>query len=64
MNIYAVALREQGDGGTALDWIEFYHADDPEHAREQAQDANGRAKVLAVAVDPYADAAWTSPSHG
>lgn len=54
MNLYAVALGEPG--GVDLDpqecsWIEFYWADDPDHAVEQARDANGETRdVLCVAA--------------
>ena len=53
LSLYAVCLKSP-DGP----WIEFYWADDREHAEEQAEDANQDAEVACVAyaqryVDDY-----------
>ena len=45
---YAVAMKTIGGLHTAY-WIEFYYADDTEHATEQARDANPNAEILCAA---------------
>ena len=35
-------------------WIEFYWAEDTDHAEQQAEDANPNCAVVCVAVSPYA----------
>jgi hypothetical protein len=56
MNRYAVALRNPGAYHFGDTWIEFYSADDADHAREQAEDANVSAEILAIASVPKEDA--------
>lgn len=52
MDRYAVALsiRENVDEGPDTYWIEFYYADDSNHAYEQARNANPEAEILCVAT--------------
>lgn len=44
MNLYAVAFTDHT--------VEFYFADDREHAREQGEDANGSGSIYAIAMVP------------
>ena len=48
MHLYAASISD--DVGA---WIEFYWADDDEHAREQAKNANPFMDVQCVASVPY-----------
>lgn len=57
MKLYAVCLNtETGIGGRTIReddfWIEFYMAEDREHAREQAENGNEGCAVVCVAVVP------------
>lgn len=52
MDQYAVAFRNFGAYDFGSYWIEFYWADDADHAREQAADANCSAAIMAVALVP------------
>jgi hypothetical protein len=49
-NYYAVALSNPGAYHFGDVWIECYWADNAEHAKEQAQDANTSAEILAVKI--------------
>lgn len=53
MKLYAVCLNT-ADHDTYPDdwWIEFYWAEDSEHAEEQALDANPRCAIVCVANVP------------
>ena len=52
MERYAVAIKNPGAYHFGDAWIEFYSADDQDHAREQAEDANSSAEILCVALVP------------
>jgi len=53
MFLFAVALKEPGHHWDI--WIEFYWADDEDHAREQAENAHENASgvILCVALCPH-----------
>ena len=53
MNLYAVAFKNEGVYHFGDAWIEYYWADDEDHAREQADDSNASADLLCIAVCPY-----------
>lgn len=53
MRLYAVSLKNEGVYHFGDAWIEFYWADDDEHAREQAEDMNASAEILTIAFVPY-----------
>ena len=56
MYLYAVCL----NGQVGLDdwWIEFYWAEDQEHAEEQAHDANRESAIVCVAIVPAQDGGY------
>ncbi len=58
MQQYAVAFSEE----RSAIWIEFYWADDAEHAREQAINANEDTAIEAIAFVPTEDNKEVSPA--
>lgn len=54
MKLFAVCLDIELGGRSQSDdrWIEFYMAEDPEHAAEQAEDANEGCEIVCVASVP------------
>lgn len=52
MNLYAVCLNTSGLSYPDDWWIEFYSADDSEHAEEQAENANPGCAIVCVSVVP------------
>lgn len=52
MNKYAVCLNDPRVDDNAGRWIEFYDADDADHAEEQAEDANPACAIVCVATVP------------
>lgn len=52
MQLYAVAFKNEDAYHFGDYWIEVYWADDPDHAREQAEDANVSAETLCVSLVP------------
>lgn len=54
MDLYAVALNAEHESEPDNWWIEFYWADDDEHAEEQAKNAHPHAAVLCTpTLVPY-----------
>jgi hypothetical protein len=53
LGLYAVCLNTSRDDAPDDWWIEFYWAEDFEHAEAQAQDANPNDAIVCVAWCPY-----------
>ena len=58
MQHYAVTIRVAGDGEEWFDRLEWYEADDPEHAHEQATQGltSGESIIKVAAIYPKEDA--------
>jgi hypothetical protein len=54
MKNYAVCLNTSDDSRPDDWWIEFYWADDTDHAEQQAEEANPGCAIVCVAISPYA----------
>lgn len=52
MDLFAVCLNTAEDARPDDFWIEFYWADDQDHAEEQAENGNEGCAVVCVAAAP------------